>query len=86
MTETAVPEPIPFVDHLAPVDVSGGLQSEGHPVSTAGIADAWEVARHVRGEGRRRRIEGAKVGHAHVIGLGSACGVPILEKSGQVAA
>ena len=27
------------------------------------------------------RLEGAKVGLAHVIGLGSACGIHILEKS-----
>jgi acetyl-CoA acyltransferase len=31
--------------------------------------------------GRPRQIEGAKVGLAHVIGLGSACGIHILEKS-----
>jgi len=28
-----------------------------------------------------RQIDGAKVGLAHVIGLGSACGVHILEKA-----
>ena len=33
------------------------------------------------GEGGPRQIEGAKVGLAHVIGLGSACGLHILEKS-----
>jgi cytochrome P450 len=35
----------------------------------------------LRGEGGRRQLEGAKVGLAHVIGLGSACGPHILEKS-----
>ena len=64
-----------------PVNVSGGLQSKGHPISATGIANIWEVAQHVRGEGGPRQIEGAKVGLAHVIGLGSACGVHILEKS-----
>jgi hypothetical protein len=34
------------------------------------------------GEAGDRQIEGASVGLAHVIGLGSACGVHILEKSG----
>ena len=38
-------------------------------------------ATHLRGEAGDRQIEGAKVGLAHVIGLGSACGVHILEKS-----
>ncbi len=65
-----------------PVNVSGGLQSKGHPISATGIANIWEVCQHVRGECGDRQIEGAKVGLAHVIGLGSACGVHILEKSG----
>jgi acetyl-CoA acetyltransferase len=64
-----------------PVNVSGGLQSKGHPISATGIANIWEVAQHVRGEGGPRQIEGAKVGLAHVIGLGSACGIHILESS-----
>ena len=64
-----------------PVNVSGGLQSKGHPISATGIANIWEVAQHVRGECGDRQIEGAKVGLAHVIGLGSACGIHILEKS-----
>jgi acetyl-CoA acetyltransferase len=64
-----------------PVNVSGGLQSKGHPISATGIANIWEVCQHVRGEGGPRQIEGATVGLAHVIGLGSACGVHILERS-----
>jgi acetyl-CoA acetyltransferase len=68
-----------------PVNVSGGLQSKGHPISATGIANIWEICQHVRGEGGDRQIEGAKVGLAHVIGLGSACGVHILEKSGLAA-
>jgi acetyl-CoA acetyltransferase len=64
-----------------PVNVSGGLQSKGHPIAATGIANIWEVCQHVRGEGGPRQIEGAKVGLAHVIGLGSACGIHILEKS-----
>ncbi len=69
-------------DGKTPVNVSGGLQSKGHPISATGIANIWEVCQHVRGECGDRQIEGAKVGLAHVIGLGSACGVHILEKSG----
>ena len=69
-------------DGETPVNVSGGLQSKGHPISATGIANIWEVCQHVRGECGDRQIEGAKVGLAHVIGLGSACGVHILEKSG----
>jgi len=71
----------PWRDGSTPVNVSGGLQSKGHPISATGIANIWEVCHHLRGEAGPRQIEGAKVGLAHVIGLGSACGVHILEKS-----
>ena len=76
----------PWRDGRMPVNVSGGLQSKGHPISATGIANIWEVAQHVRGEGGPRQIEGAKVGLAHVIGLGSVCGIHILEKSGLAVA
>lgn len=69
-------------DGRTPVNVSGGLESKGHPIAATGIANIWEVCHHLRGEAGDRQIEGAKVGLAHVIGLGSACGVHILERSG----
>jgi acetyl-CoA acyltransferase len=68
-------------DGKTPVNVSGGLESKGHPIAATGIANIWEVCHHLRGEAGDRQIENAKVGLAHVIGLGSACGVHILEKS-----
>jgi acetyl-CoA acyltransferase len=68
-------------DGSTPVNVSGGLQSKGHPIGATGIANIWEVCHHLRGEAGDRQIEGATVGLAHVIGLGSACGVHILERS-----
>ena len=71
----------PWRDGSTPVNVSGGLQSKGHPIAATGIANIWEVCHHLRGEAGDRQIEGAKVGLAHVIGLGSACGVHILEKA-----
>ncbi len=69
-------------DGSMPVNVSGGLQSKGHPIAATGIANIWEVCHHLRGEAGDRQIADAKVGLAHVIGLGSACGVHILERSG----
>jgi len=69
-------------DGSTPVNVSGGLESKGHPIAATGIANIWEICHHLRGEAGDRQIENAKVGLAHVIGLGSACGVHILEKSG----
>jgi len=68
-------------DGKKPVNVSGGLESKGHPISATGIANIWEIATHLRGEAGDRQIDGARVGLAHVIGLGSACGVHILEKA-----
>jgi acetyl-CoA acyltransferase len=68
-------------DGSTPVNVSGGLQSKGHPIAATGIANVWEICHHLRGEAGERQIEDAKVGLAHVIGLGSACGVHVLERS-----
>jgi acetyl-CoA acetyltransferase len=64
-----------------PVNVSGGLLSKGHPLGATGVANVYEIATHLRGEAGERQVEGAKVGLAHVIGLGSACGIHILEKT-----
>src|SRR5207245_9069736 len=61
----------PSRDGALPVNVSGGLQSKGHPIAATGIANVWEVSTHLRGEAGDRQIEGARVGLAHVIGLGS---------------
>jgi acetyl-CoA acyltransferase len=68
-------------DGSLPVNVSGGLESKGHPIAATGVANVWEVATHLRGEAGDRQIVGAKVGLTHVIGLGSACGIHILEKA-----
>jgi acetyl-CoA acetyltransferase len=68
-------------DGTMPVNVSGGLESKGHPIAATGIANVWEVATHLRWEAGDRQIAGAKVGLTHVIGLGSACGIHILEKA-----
>lgn len=71
----------PFRDGRLPVNVSGGLQSKGHPIAATGIANVYEICQHLRGEAGDRQIEGARVGLAHVIGLGSACGVHVLERA-----
>ncbi len=64
-----------------PVNVSGGLLSKGHPLGATGVANIYEVSTHLRGEAGERQVEGARVGLTHVIGLGSACGIHILEKA-----
>jgi acetyl-CoA acyltransferase len=70
----------PMRDGRIPVNVSGGLISKGHPIGATGAANIYEVATHLRGEAGDRQIPDAKVGLTHVIGLGSACAVHILEK------
>jgi acetyl-CoA acetyltransferase len=63
-----------------PVNVSGGLLSKGHPLGATGIANIYEISTHLRGEAGKRQVPNARLGLTHVIGLGSACGIHILEK------
>ena len=63
-----------------PVNVSGGLLSKGHPLGATGIANVYEVSTHLRGEAGKRQVPNARLGMTHVIGLGSACAIHILEK------
>jgi acetyl-CoA acetyltransferase len=65
-----------------PVNVSGGLLSKGHPLGATGVANIYEVSTHLRGEAGERQVDGARIGLTHVIGLGSACGIHILESAG----
>jgi acetyl-CoA acetyltransferase len=59
-------------DGSTPVNVSGGLESKGHPIAATGIANVWETCHHPRGEAGDRQIQNAKVGVAGGIGLGAA--------------
>jgi acetyl-CoA acetyltransferase len=61
-----------------PVNASGGLLSKGHPLGATGVANVYEVVQHLRGNRGAGQVEGANVGLAHVIGLGSACTIQIL--------
>jgi acetyl-CoA acetyltransferase len=65
------------------VNVSGGLISKGHPIGATGVANVFEVVTHLRGEAGDRQVDGARVGMTHVIGLGSACVVHILERAAR---
>jgi len=42
------------------------------------VANIFELTTHLRGQAGSRQVEGAKVGLAHVIGLGSACTIHVL--------
>ncbi|MEO8603644.1 MAG: thiolase family protein, partial [bacterium] len=64
-----------------PVNLSGGLLSKGHPLGATGIANIYEISTHLRGEAGKRQVPNARLGLTHVIGLGSACAIHILEKA-----
>lgn len=66
-----------------PVNVSGGLLSKGHPLGATGIANIYEIATHLRGEAGERQVQGARLGMTHVLGLGTACAIHILERVTQ---
>src|SRR5438067_2306945 len=62
----------PWRDGTTPVNASGGLLSKGHPIGMTGAAGVVEITTQRRGAAGDRQIEGAQVGMAHVIGLGSS--------------
>lgn len=64
-----------------PVNVSGGLLSKGHPLGATGIANVCEVVSHLREEAGARQVQGARIGLTHVVGIGSAASVHILERA-----
>lgn len=66
----------------SPVNVSGGLLAKGHPIGATGVANIYEVCQHLRGEAGERQVQGARLGLTHVIGLGGACAIHILERAG----
>ena len=47
-----------------PVNVSGGLECQGHPVGATGARQVVELFRHLTGRAGDRQVEGAKVGLA----------------------
>ena len=61
-----------------PFNTDGGLVARGHPGGPTGLAQIHEIALQLRGEARRRQVEGARVGLAHLVGGGSVCTVSLL--------
>lgn len=44
-----------------PINVSGGLESRGHPIGATGMAQIYELVTQLRGEAGPRQVEGARV-------------------------
>jgi acetyl-CoA acetyltransferase len=51
-----------------PVNVSGGLESQGHPVGATGIRQVVELYWHLTGQAGKRQVEGARWGLAQNAG------------------
>lgn len=62
------------------VSTSGGLLSMGHPIGPTGIGQICEVATQLRGEAGDRQHSGAKIGLAHMVGVGAVCVVHTLAR------
>lgn len=44
-----------------PVNVSGGLESKGHPIAATGLGQIHELVTQVRGQAGKRQVEGARI-------------------------
>jgi len=56
-----------------PINVSGGLESKGHPIGATGLGQIFELVTQLRGEAGARQVEGAR--HAIAQNGGGICGV-----------
>ena len=70
-----------------PVNVSGGLESQGHPIGATGVRQVVELYWHLTqaGQVKKRQVKGARVGLAQnaggtVKGTDGALSVTILKK------
>lgn len=62
------------------VSPSGGLLSMGHPIGPTGVGQVCEIVRQLRGEAGDRQHPGARVGLAHMVGMGAVCLVHLLAR------
>ncbi len=47
-----------------PVNVSGGLESKGHPIGATGLGQIHELVTQLRGQAGKRQVKGARIGLA----------------------
>lgn len=62
------------------VSASGGLLSMGHPIGPTGVGQVAEITRQLRGEAGARQHSGAKLGLAHMLGIGAVSLAHVLVK------
>lgn len=61
---------------------SGGLLAMGHPIGPTGTGQIVEVTRQLRGEAGIRQQPKARIGAAHMVGIGAICVVHVLQGPG----
>jgi acetyl-CoA acyltransferase len=44
-----------------PINLSGGLQSKGHPIGATGLAQIFELVKQLRGEAKHLQVENAQI-------------------------
>ncbi|MGC1344387.1 MAG: thiolase family protein [Candidatus Binataceae bacterium] len=62
------------------ISASGGLIAMGHPIGPTGAGQIVEITRQLRNEAGVRQQPNAKIGLAHMVGVGAVCVVHILQK------
>ncbi|MGO4391216.1 thiolase family protein [Variovorax sp. M-6] len=63
------------------INPSGGLIGMGHPLGPTGVGQVAEIVRQLRGEAQDRQHPGARLGLAHMIGLGSVAVAHVLGRA-----
>lgn len=62
------------------VNTSGGLLSMGHPIGPTGVGQIAELTTQLRAEAGPRQHPDARVGLAHMVGVGAVCAVHVLSR------
>jgi acetyl-CoA acetyltransferase len=62
------------------VSPSGGLLAMGHPTGPTGVGQICEITTQLRGEGGERQQPHARIGLAHMVGVGAVCVVHVLSR------
>lgn len=60
------------------VNASGGLLGMGHPIGPTGVGQIAELTTQLRGEAGARQHAEARIGLAHMVGVGAVCAVHVL--------
>ena len=62
------------------VSAAGGLLSMGQPMGPTGVGQGAEITRQLRGEAGARQQKNAKLGLAHMLGIGAVSLAHVLAK------